>query len=297
MGAFVGPKVNTDTDCADVICWMATALELPPYMVMYAATANITNQQYEDVAAYVEGDSSPHIFALTISDANALVASNTTDLGYILQQLNYQRTCYQYSSLTPFAIASMLGRAATVDYEGTNTTITLMYKQEPGVTPEPLQGSQADSLDSKNYSYYAPFNNGESIIVNGTMADGLFFDDIQGADALVAQVETDAFNLFFQTPTKIPMTDAGGHALLTTINGSFATFLQNGQIGAGIWDFNGFGTLTKGQYLETGYYTYIPPIASLAPATRAARKLPAVQCAVIFAGAIQEVGILINVQR
>ena len=266
-------------------------------MVMYATTVAITDNQNEAIAAYVEGDAIPHIFAITISDANALIASNTTDLGYVLQQLGYQRTCYQYSSLTAFAIASMLGRAATVNYQGQNTTITLMYKQEPGVTPEPLTGSQADSLDEKNYTYYARYNNGEAIIVNATMANGMFFDDIQGSDALVAQVETDLFNLLYDTPTKIPLTDPGVHTLVTQVNSSMATFLNNGQIGPGIWAFQGFGTLTQGEYMEKGYYVYAAPVSSESPANRSQRKSPPIQCAVIYAGAVQKVSVLINVQR
>lgn len=268
------------------------------YMLMFAVIdADISQADYLAVAAYIEGDASPHIFAITVDDANALSSGSTEDIGYQLQQLDYERTCYQYSGTTAYAIASLLGRAATVDFEAQNSTITLMYKQEPGVVPELLLGSQANSLDGKNYSYYATFNNGIPIIVNGTMANGLYFDDVQGADWMVGQVQTDLFNTLFLTPTKIPQTDAGTHVLTTTVEGSLSIGLSNGQIGPGVWEFNGFGNLTKGQYLEKGYYVFAPPIATQSPSDRAARKAPTIQAAVIFAGAVQKVSILINVQR
>lgn len=266
------------------------------YMLMFASVTLI-NSQIEAVAAYIEGDATPHIYALTVQDPNAVVASNTTDIGYILQQLEYERTCYQYSSTSPYAVASMLGRAATVDYEAQNSTITLMYKSEPGVTPELLLSSQASSLDGKNYSYYATFNNGIPIIVNGTMADGLFFDDVQGADWMVAQVQTDLFNVLYQTLTKIPQTDAGVHVLTTTVEASLSVGLSNGQIGPGVWAFNGFGNLKPGQYLEKGFYVYAPSVATQSSANRNQRKSPTIQAAVIFAGAIQKVAVIINVQR
>ncbi|HEY5084253.1 MAG TPA: DUF3383 domain-containing protein, partial [Rhizomicrobium sp.] len=243
------------------------------YMVTYASSAEPDQASDLAIAAYVEADATPHIFAITVQDTAALDAASTEDIGYQLHVLDYLRTCYQYSSTNAYAICSMLGRAATVDFEAQNSTITLMFKSEPGVTPEVLTGSQADALNDKNYSYYATFNNGIPIIVNGTMAaTDFYFDDIQGTDALVAQIQTDMFNVLHQTPTKIPQTDAGTHVLTTTASGSCAVFLNNGQLGPGVWTFNGVGAVAKGDYLEKGYYVFAPSIASQSPADRLARK-------------------------
>ena len=267
------------------------------YMVRYA-TPEIVSADYLAIAAYVEADATPHIFSLTTQDPNAVVAAATTDIGYELHQLQYQRTNYQYSSTSLYAVASFQGRAATVDYTASNSAIDLMYKQEPGVVPENLTSSQANSLDTKQYSYYATFNNSIPIIVNGTMAaTDFYFDDIQNADWMVAQVQTDLFNVLFQTPTKIPQTDAGVHVLVTTVSQSLAQGINNGVIGPGTWDFNGFGTLAKGQYLESGYYVWAPSVSTQSPANRSARKAPTIQAAVLFSGAVQKVGVLINVQR
>lgn len=266
------------------------------YMLMFASP-DIVDADHLAIAAYIESDSIQHIYALTTNEATALSASSTADIGYQLQQLKYQRTCYQWSSTTLYAIASLLGKAATVDYESFNTTITMMYKQEPGVIPELLLSTQANSLNGKNYSYYATFTNGIPIIVNGTMANGFFFDEIQGADWMVNQVQTDLFNLLFQTPTKIPQTNAGVHQLVTTVQNSLAQGVTNGQIGPGVWAFDGFGTLKKGDFLENGFYVFAPPIQTQPDADRLARKSPLITCAVIFAGAVQTVAVLINVQR
>lgn len=267
------------------------------YMVGYATTVAIINANLIAIASYVEADAIPHIFSITTNDPNALIPSSTEDIGYLVKQGDYNRTNCQYSSTTPFAVKSMQGRAATINYQGQNTTIDLMYKSEPGVIPEQLQSSQADSLDAKNYSYYATFNNGIPIIVNGTMGSGLYFDDVQGSDALVAQLQTDLFNLFYTTPTKIPLTDAGVHAEVVQVNSSLGVFLNNGQIGPGVWEFDGFGTLSEGDYLETGYYVFASPVATESQAQKSSRQSPPIQCAVIYAGAVQKTAILVNVQR
>ena len=46
-------------------------------------------------------------------------------------------------------MASLLGRMLTVNFNANNTTITLMYKQEPGIVAETLSSSQADTLAAK----------------------------------------------------------------------------------------------------------------------------------------------------
>ncbi|MBU6429819.1 MAG: DUF3383 family protein, partial [Cyanobacteria bacterium REEB65] len=269
------------------------------YMVMFAASPDLSDSQIEAIAAYVEGDqNNPHLYLLTSSDANALVSSATTDIGYILRQLNYKRTGYQYSSTNAYACASIMGRMATVDYTAIDATITMAYKQEPGVTPESLTSSQADSLDAKGYNYYGTYDNGESILFGAYVAAPDFYlDDIQGTDAYVGAVRTALFNALFQTPTKIPQTDAGVHVLVNAINGVNATFLANGQLGPGTWTFNGFGNLKTGDFLETGAYVFASSIASQSSADRLARQSPPIQVAAIYAGAVQKVGVTINVQR
>jgi len=268
------------------------------YMLMFAVVpADLSQNDILAIAAYIEADANPHVFTNNVNDANALSGSSTEDIGYQLKQLEYNRSCYQYSGFNNYAMGSGDAIMATTDFEGQNTTKTMAYKQEPGVQPELLLSSQANALDAKNYIYYATFNNGIPIIVNGIMASGLYFDDIQGADWMVGQVQTDLFNALFTTPTKIPQDDAGVHVLTTTVEASLSVGLANGQIGPGVWEFDGFGTLKKGDYLEKGYYVFAPSVASQSAGARAARESPLIQAAVIFAGAIQKVSIVINVQR
>lgn len=268
------------------------------YMVMFTDTS-LTDDQILANAAYIEGDqSNPHLYLLSVNDPDAIDPASTADIGYQLRQLLYKRTGYQYSTTNSYSCASIIGRMATVDYTAIDATITMAYKQEPGVTPEALSSSQANALDAKGYNYYATYDNGEAILFGATVAAPDFYlDDIQGTDALVAAVRTSIFNALFQTPTKIPQTDAGIHVLCTVIQAQLSVFLANGQIGPGVWEFNGFGTLKTGDYLEFGSYVFASTIASQSSADRLARQSPPIKVAVIYAGAVQKVGVTINVQR
>jgi hypothetical protein len=268
----------------------------PFYFVGYA-TPNLDAQGAQDVAAYIEASANPHIFGVTVTDTTALSSTDTTSLGYLLKQSGYERTFTQFSSSDPYAAFSMIGRAATVDFNGQNTTITLMFKQEPGVVAELLQSSQANALDVNNYSYFAAFNNGTNILVGGKMVNGFYFDEVHGTDWLRDQIRTDVYNLLFTSLTKIPQTDQGNHMIATQIEAACRAGVNNGLLAPGVWNEGGFGTLAFGDFLTKGYYVYAPPIANQAQADRDARKSVSFQVAAKLAGAIHDVVIDVLVNR
>jgi hypothetical protein len=272
------------------------------YALVFAAGANNVDMADSDhlaVAAYVEASAAggqPHVYGLTTSEATALVAGNATDIGSEIMAAGYERTFYSYSSTNAYLDASMFGKALPVDYSAQNSALTLMWKQMPGVPSEKLTVGQANALDAKRYNYTALFNNNTSILVNGTMGGPAYIDEIINLDNFANQLQTDIFNLFYTTPTKIPQTDPGVHRIVTTAEGTCQRFVLNAVFAPGQWNSNGFGTLQPGDQLPKGYYVYGPPVALQATADRSARKSPTIQIAVKEAGAIHEaiLSVLVN---
>ncbi|WP_115658574.1 DUF3383 family protein, partial [Klebsiella variicola] len=86
------------------------------------------------VAAAIEAASVSRIFGVTSADSTILDAATTTDLASKLKAAKYSRTFIQYSTSSRYAALSSFARAFTVDFTGSNTTITLKFKQLPGVT-------------------------------------------------------------------------------------------------------------------------------------------------------------------
>lgn len=269
---------------------------VPWYGITYAAT-QIVDSDHEAIAAYVEGASNKHIYGVSTQEANCLNASDTTNVAYVLMGLGYNRTFTQFSSSNPYSAASFFGRALTVDFTANNSVITLMYKREPGITPEVLTGAQAAALDGFNCNVFAQYNNNTAIIQNGEMASGAFFDEIYNTDAFALQLQTDVYNALYTNPTKIPQTDAGNHILKTVMQGTCAMFVNNGTIGPGVWQSSGFGQLNEGDTMPSGYYIYQPPISSQSTGDRAARKSVAFQIAAKLAGAIHDVDIQVTCNR
>lgn len=249
------------------------------------------------IAAFLDATSTPHFHGVTSQDPNELVTGQTTSLGYLLKQAANNSTLWQYSSTDPYAVVSALARILTTNWTGSNTAINLMYKQEPGVTPEQLNLTQVAALEANNGNVFVSYNNNTSIIETGVCASGQFIDTIIGIDWLASFIQTNLYNVLYGTTTKIPQTDAGNNILAASIESSCQQAVDNGLLAPGVWDASGFGQLVQGQTLSKGFYVYAPPIASQNPADRAARKSVPFQIAAKLAGAINSANVVINVNQ
>ena len=296
--AVAGIAAETPVACAAIL--LGTGLiNNTIYGLTFAPVnySDITVAQHQAVATFIQG-AGMHIYGVTTTDANALSSTSTTDLAAVLAGMTLSRTFCQYSSSSLYAAASLFGRAFTVNFSGNNTTITLMYKQEPGVTPETLTESQAAVLKTKNCNVFVNYNNQTTIIQTGVMCNGYFFDEVQGCDWLGNTIQTNVYNLLYTSPTKIPLTDAGNHQVGTAIEAACLQGVVNGLGAAGLtWSGPPVGQLATGDVLAKGFYVYVPPVSSLTQAQRAARQTVAIQVAFPLAGAVHTVNVLVNVTR
>lgn len=288
----VGIAAETAEACVAALSDLATSW----YGLTFAASTQPTDDAYMDVAAFIQAAVPAKIFGISTSNSQVLDSSVTDDIASRTKGAQYTRTFVQYSAI-PFVAASFFGRAFTVNFSASNSTITLMYKQEPGVTPENLTPTQANAATDKRCNFYVYYDNGTAILQNGVMSGPAFFDEIHGTDWLQNRIQTDVWNLLYTSTTKVPQTDAGNALIQTTIENGCAAGVVNGLLAPGQWNSGGFGTLNQGDFLPKGYYVYAPPISSQAQADREARKSVPFQVAAKLAGAIHSVDVLVNVNR
>lgn len=260
------------------------------------ASINAVDADHLAIAAYIEGASRKHVYGVSTSAAGSIDATSTTDIGYLLKAAAYMRSVVQYSA-TPYAVASLFGRILTTNFDANNSMITLMYKQEPGITAELLTTQQADALKNKNVNVFTFYDNNTAIIEYGTTANGYFFDEVLGADWLRGRLMTDLYNALYTSLTKIPQTDAGMAQLATVIEAACAAAVNNGLVGPGTWTSGGFGQLKTGQFLSAGFYVYTPPLSAQSDSDRSARKSVAFQVAAKLAGAVHSVDVVVNINR
>lgn len=249
------------------------------------------------VAEFIEGTDTKHTYWLTTQDGGVLVAATTTDIAYQLHALGYKRSFVQYSSSDLYAVASAAARLLTVNYNGSNTTITLKFKQEPGVVAEDLNSNQADAAKAKCANVFVNYNNDTAILEQGVMADGTFADIVTGTDWLAVTIQAGVYNRLYTSTTKVPQTDPGTQRLTTACEAVCDQGIVNGLGAPGVWNSDGFGTLTEGQYLQKGYYIWAPSVDVQAQADRAARKAVPIQIAYKLAGAIHSADVAITVNQ
>ncbi len=267
------------------------------YGLTIATETQPSDEDHLEVAAYILASSRRRRYGVTITSTACLDATQGADLASKLRALGNKRVFWQYSSTNPYAITSFFGRAATVNFAASNAAITLMFKQEPGIAPEALTESEYAALKAKGGNAFLKLSNDASIIMPGQDADGTFFDEVHNLDWFENEVQTDVFNVLYQSTTKIPQTDDGAHIIVNTIEATCARAVANGVAAPGIWNATGFGQLRKGDTLSKGFYVFCPPMAFQSQADRETRALPPMQIALKLAGAVHSAPIIVNVNR
>jgi hypothetical protein len=292
QGLVNGYAAESPAACAAVLADESTAW----YGLMFQASTQPTDNQNLAVSDFIEALEVKRIFGVTITDTDALSALVTDDLASLMRDAGYLQSFCQYSE-NPYAIASFFGRGFTVDFSASNTTITLMFKQEPGVTGEDLTQNEALVLQDKRCNVFVKYVNDTVIIQHGVMSGDAYFDEIHGLDWLQNALQTAAYNVLYLSPTKIPQTDAGVNVITNALDGVLGQAVNNGLLAPGTWNGPSFGELKTGQYLKNGYYIYPQSVALQSQSDRDARMAPPIQIATKLAGAIQSVDVIVDVNR
>lgn len=266
------------------------------YGLTFACDEQPSDTQLVEIAEFIEAQNEvTRILGLTTTDTRTLDAEYTQDLASRCKDLGLKRTVVQYSK-NPFAIVSFLGRAFSVNFNGNNTTITLMYKNEPLVLAENISTTQALTLKKKNCNVFTKYNNGVNILQYGTVANGTYFDIIHGADWLQNYVQQNLFNFVLKAP-KIGVNDAEFTQCLAVVNESLVRAVENGYLVSGVWNGTSIGKLQKGDYLESGFYTYAPSVSTLSDIELSERKAPPIQCACKLNGALHTFDVSITLKE
>jgi len=296
MGLDAGTTAVAGIDAESLVDALNILMDRPTWY-MCSICAEYTNDEALAAAAVIEAAAPSRQMALTIQDTAVLDPTETSSLGYLLSHATLQHTLWMYSSTNAYAAMSVLGREATVNFAGSNTTITLKFKQCPTLTPENLTLSQAKALAAKHGNVFVAYDNDTAILQEGVMAGGWFIDERHGLDWLQNYVQTAVWNLLYTSTTKIGQDEEGSTALVATVSDALQQAVTNNLVSPGVWNSDGFGALKRGDTLSTGFYVYIQPLAEQAQADREARKAPPIQCAIKLTGAVHFVDVTINVNR
>lgn len=267
------------------------------YALVAAPNTTLSDANALQFSAAIEGMTNKHIYGFTTQDAGVLLAATTSDIASELKSLARRRTIIQYSTDYEFAVVSAIAKLLSVNYNGSFTTLTLMYKQQPSIAPELLTSSQALALEGKNCNVFVSYDNDTNILQYGVMSDGTFADIVSGTDWLAVTIQNEIYNLLYTSTTKIPQTNQGINLICTKAEAVCSQGVANGLLAPGVWNSGGFGILEQGGYLAKGFYVYAQNVDLQSSSDRAARKSPPIQVAAKLAGAVHTVDVLVTVNQ
>ncbi len=252
-----------------------------------AVTNGLTATQIQALAADIEAR--VKVLCHSSQDATILNAAITTDIGSLLKLSGYRRTfTFYHPDPTMYPHVSAFARAFTVDFGGTDTTITLKFKQLPGVSVTQLTTSEKLATEGKNVNVYTSVGN-VSIVAEGVTANGVFFDEVHGVDWLTNAIENNVFGYLYSRTTKVPLTDKGGAALEQQLIKALDEGVNNGLLAP--------GTTIDGTFLGLGYSTSVQAVADMPQADKDARKAPTLSFTALLAGAVHTVQINGTLER
>lgn len=218
------------------------------------------------------------VFGNTTNDLDALDSVSTGDILSVLKAKNLRRTISTYSSSpNEYPSASVLGRAFTVNFNQPNSTITLKFKQGPGITVEQLTQNEKAVLEDKRGNAFILVG-ASDMYSQSKMANNTFFDEVHGTDWLQNAIQTNVFGYLLTRTTKVPYTDKGVAALEQQVINALDEAVRNGLLAP--------GETIDGRFLPNGYETITVPVADINQSDKEAREYPGLSFVALGAGAI-----------
>ncbi len=192
--------------------------------------------------------------------------------------------------------AAYAGRALSVNFSGSNTTLTMNLKDLIGVQPDPsMTQTLYNKAEAAGADIYASIQGVPKVICFGA---NHYFDQVYNLRWFVGALQVNGFNYLAQASTKVPQTETGMDGLKGAYRQVCEQAVSNQYAAPGAWTSpTTFGNQADllANVLQLGYYIYSQPIVQQSQVDRAARKAPLVQIALKEAGAIQTSSVIVNV--
>lgn len=194
--------------------------------------------------------------------------------------------------------AAYLSRGLAVNYNGSNTTLTMNLKDLAGIEADTnISETVLEQCKAVGADCFPSIEGLAKVISNAQ--GGMYFDEITNQIWLVNTIQRAVFNVLATTNGKIAQTDPALEILSKAIRQVCNQGVVNGMIAPGAWNsadtFGNYNDFYR-NISEFGYYIYHQSVLDQSQADREARKAPVFQIAVKEAGAVHSASILIYIE-
>lgn len=234
----------------------------------------------------------------TDNDENGKI-STVTEMGISNARGIYRTLAEDQTELEALRFAAAYaGRGLSVNFGGSDTTITMHLKDIVGLTADKgITESILQKCKDSGADVYASFRGIPKVFTSGA---NKFFDQVYNLFWFIETAQVAAVNVLARTSTKIPQTEGGMDLIKGAVKKVCEQSVTNGYVFAGEWTSpDSFGVYEN--FMENirqyGYYIYSGPIALQDPEERKDRIAPLVQIALKEKGAIHGGNILIYINE
>lgn len=282
------------------------------YETLSSAIARIANEIYfEGILTTKDADDEEYAAASTAVQAmqnRVLMLPRSTSAAFngifatVASNTNTKCLYYSYGNNAAqnariFA-AAYLSKALSVNYGGSNTTMTMNLKDLAGVQADTnISETILSQCETAGADCYPSIEGLPKVISNAQ--GGMYFDQVLNQIWFVNTIQRNVFNVLATTRTKIAQTDANLEIITKAIRQVCNQAVTNGYLAPGTWNSSD----TFGNYEdfmrnieEFGFYIYHMPVAEQSQTDRQARKAPVYQIAGKEAGAVHKANILIYIE-
>lgn len=260
------------------------------------STSYGSNSSWATLAAQVQayGDKMLFLPSNTVADIAGAFGTIQSSLDYFTRCLYYGGTGLQ-ARLFAAAYAS---RLLSVNFSGSNTAITMNFKQLSTIAPdETISQTVYNQLQVYGVDSYVDIAGQPGCVSNGA---NRFADSILNLVWFITALKINGFNLLAGVGTKVPQTESGVGLLKTAYRQVCEQALNNAYIAAGAWtSAETFGNQVDflNNILARGYYIYSQPVNQQPVNQRQARMAPSIQIAIKEAGAIHSTIVNVSVNQ
>lgn len=244
-------------------------------------TGLATGLNTSDIADWAEA--AKRIFMNTTNDLTTLTSATS----HVAAQLKAKALRFSLTTFSrnvgSYVSSSVFGRAASVNFGSTLSTLTLNLKQMPTITAENLTPAEFDWLRSHYASAVVQIGSSVVAYTDSRMASGTWLDTTHGLMWLENRCEVDMFNLMYTTNTKIPITQDGINTTAATLERSLEAAVRNGLAGPGY--------LADGTYLPDGFIVTAISLEDSPASDKSNRAYKGLSFKMVGAGALHEIDV------
>ena len=241
-------------------------------------------------AQYIEALDQPLVLFLPVNAAGE---------GQVLNLLcgAHLKRAFPFYTTSVSDCAAVMGTAMGLELSHQDSAFALCYKTIQGIQPNTaLTQSMVDVIKAVNGNVYITRGYNHLLLENGTVSNGMRYDEVLYIDRIADALQNAAVNLIAENPDRLPQTDDATAQFINRFSSILMDYTDRGILATAAWRGSDVGPVKNGEVIENGFRLWADSYDNQSDADRAAHRAVPVQCALCLAGSIESIVITVNVQ-